>query len=302
MANSIAGEALYQWKQWAIQRAQSNDVDVYEVEWLLQGLTPLTHLSIRLDSYREQSNVWCELSLAQLTEKWQQRVINRVPVQYIAGKTPWRNFSITVSPDVLIPRPETELMIDIAEGLITQSPIADQCDSGDWADLGTGSGAIALGLAYCFPKATIHAIDISPSTLDIAKRNARQNHLAHRIIFYQGSWLSPLQAHIKGKLTGIVSNPPYIPSNVIATLQPEVTNHEPHLALDGGSDGLDCIKHLIEISHHYLNSGGIWLTELMAGQAETVEDLLKQHDSYTHINIHPDLSGIDRFVSARKAL
>ncbi len=301
IAEIISGQSLYQWRQWALELAQANGIDLEEVDWVLQSATALSSLSLRLDLYRSEFELPVKISLADLTEKWQQRIANRVPVQYLIGETPWRNFSLCVSPAVLIPRPETELIIDIAQKLVEQSPIAAQQRTGGWADLGTGSGAIALGLAQQFPTATIHATDISPAALAVAQLNAQQNQLAERITFHQGSWLSPLIS-LRGQLSAIISNPPYIPTKTVLTLQPEVTDHEPYLALDGGIDGLACIRTLIADSIDYLHPGGIWLIELMAGQAETVADLLKQHSSYTDITIHRDLSGINRFVSARKAL
>lgn len=327
MAEATSGQALYQWRQWALELAQANDIDLEEVDWVLQSATSLSSLSLRLDLYRSEFELPIDVSLADLTEKWQQRVVNRVPVQYLIGETPWRNFSLIVSPDVLIPRPETELIIDIAQQLAEQSPIADEIKSGHWADLGTGSGAIALALAQQFPNATIHAVDISEKALAIAQKNAQKYQLGDRITFHQGNWLTNLTPPLRKlnapglsaavtpeawqgqraaspqelALSAIISNPPYIPTQTVATLQPEVAHHESHLALDGGPDGLNSIRTLIQTGQAYLHPGGIWLTELMQGQAETVADLLAQH-SYTDIAIHKDLAGIQRFVSACKAL
>lgn len=305
MPHTTTGQTLHQWRNWAIQLAQSNDVDSYEVDWFLQGLTPLTSTTLKLDSYLNQSAIPLKVPLEDFTAKWNQRISDRTPIQYLVGETPWRNFTLTVTPDVLIPRPETELIIDIIKTLVEENPIKEKLQRGHWADLGTGSGAIALGLAHTFPHATIHATDISASALTIAKQNAKQNNLSNHITFHQGSWLTPFSTatpHPSPRLSGIISNPPYIPSQIVHTLQPEVTNHEPHLALDGGSDGLNCIKALITNSHDYLTVGGLWLIELMEGQAQSIADLLTQQSTYTHITIHPDLSGIARFVSARKAI
>ncbi len=311
MSETVSGQDLYQWRQWAACLAKENNIDVSEVDWLLQGLTPLKSLSLRLDTYRDQSSISTSASLSDLTKKWNQRVYESVPVQYLAGETPWRHFSLTVTPDVLIPRPETELIVNIAETLVAESDVlandvsasgmAAQYRRGNWADLGTGSGAIALGLAHTFPAANIYATDISSRALAVAQQNAIKNQLANRIILSQGIWLTPLSA-LKHQLSGIVTNPPYIPSQTVLTLQPEVAQHEPHLALDGGSDGLDCIRTIINDSPTYLVPGGIWITELMDGQAPGVAELLARHGDYTHITIHPDLSGVSRFVSARKAL
>ena len=301
MPVAVSGQALYRWRQWALQLAKKSNIDPGEVDWFLQGLSPLTCLSLQLGSYQNQLAIDLTIPLRELTERWQRRVDQSVPIQYLVGETPWRNFLLSVTPDVLIPRPETELIIDIAVELAVERPISEHDYVGNWADLGTGSGAIALGLADVFPNARIHAVDISDSAIAIAQLNAQTHDLARRITFYQGSWLSPL-AHLKGQLSGIVSNPPYIPSQLVLTLQPEVTNHEPHLALDGGLDGLDCIRDLIASGATYLQPGGIWLTELMMGQAGAVVDLLIQQDAYDRITVHQDLLGIDRFVSARKAL
>ena len=298
---SIAGLDLYRWKQWANQLAQQNNIDSSEIDWLLQGFTPLSSLSLRLKDYKNQETILSNVSITSLTEKWQQRIDARVPVQYLVGETPWRNFSLTVTPDVLIPRPETELIADIVQPLVDHSPIKQKLLTGHWADLGTGSGAIALSLAHQFPNATIHAVDVSKPALEVARLNAKKNNLSDRIQFHQGSWLAPLP-NLKERLVAIVSNPPYIPTQTVLNLQPEVKKHEPHLALDGGTDGLDSIRQLITQGALYLKPSGIWLTELMSGQALVVKNLLTNQGQYTHIQSHQDLSGIQRFVSARKAL
>ncbi|MCY7324420.1 MAG: peptide chain release factor N(5)-glutamine methyltransferase, partial [Phormidesmis sp. CAN_BIN36] len=223
-----------------------------------------------------------------------QRVEQRVPIQYLAGSTPWRNFTLTVSPAVLIPRPETEQLIDLAVAATVANPALKM---GHWADLGTGSGAIAMGLADVFPHAIIHAVDRSSEALAVAQQNAQKSGFGDRVQFHQGNWLEPLK-FLKGDLSGLVSNPPYIPSQMVLELQPEVTDHEPHLALDGGSDGLDCIRHLVTTAPEYLQIGGVWMVEMMAGQAGSVTRLLKDHGSYNEIQTHQDLAGIERFVTA----
>lgn len=289
----ISGLQLWQWRNTALQAAIATDVPPAEVDWLLLEVAGLDRLALRLDSYKNWPQIQLQLPLEELDHLWQRRLNDRLPVQYIAGVTPWRNFQIAVSSAVLIPRPETELLIDLALASASNT-------SGHWADLGTGSGAIALGLADALPKATIYAIDYSLEALAIAQTNARNLGFADRIKFYQGSWWEPL-TFLKGQFSGMVSNPPYIPTSTLATLQPEVVNHEPHLALDGGTDGLDCIRHLIEISPSYLQAGGVWLIEMMAGQADAVRELLQNQGSYCKIQIHADLAGIERFALAYKS-
>jgi release factor glutamine methyltransferase len=293
----IAGHEIWQWRQTARQQAVAADIPPDEVDWLLQEWAGLDRLALRLGSVQEKPAIALSLPWAELTQLWQKRLEARVPVQYLVGAAPWRNFRLRVSPAVLIPRPETEYLIDLVEAAVQASPI--DLAQGDWADLGTGSGAIALGLADALPKAKIHAVDTSVEALAIAQQNAQRLHLDQRIQFHHGSWFQPLDS-LPGQLSGMVSNPPYIPTSLVPNLQPEVARHEPWLALDGGVDGLDCIRHLVGTAPTYLRSGGIWLIEMMAGQATSVVDLLHQQGSYRDIQTYADLAGIDRFVLAHR--
>lgn len=276
-----------------------------ELDWLLQEVAEIDYLALRTESFKEKAQIELSLKLSDLSRIWHHRVHERVPVQYLTGIAPWRHFSLTVSPAVLIPRPETEYLIDLAIAATQRYP--DQqlsLEQGNWADLGTGSGAIALGLATAFPTASIHAVDCSSAALAIAQsnaeielRNASAEPLHEHIQFYLGSWLEPLYL-MKGNLSGVVANPPYIPTKIVSELEPEVAWHEPHLALDGGADGLNCIRQIISTAPDYLQTRGILLLEMMAGQASTVIELLRLQGSYYQIEIHPDLAGIERFALA----
>ncbi len=292
----ISGPTLAQWYHWAKQEAIAADISPSEVDWLLLAISPLDSLSLRLGLFKERSQIPLPYPLSELTQLWQLRLKQKVPLQYLVGVTPWRRFSLKVSPDVLIPRPETELIIDFAVEAAKQNPHPNLL-SGHWVDLGTGSGAIALGLADSFPDATIHAVDTSIQALAIAQENAINEGFSARINFYQGSWWTPLEA-LKEQVSAMVSNPPYIPTALLSQLQPEVKEHEPILALDGGNDGLAAIKYLIHTSPDYLVSGGIFLVEMMAGQGETVKNLLQTSSQYQGVQILPDLAGIGRFALA----
>lgn len=296
---SISGHDLWNVRSHMIAEAEANHVDLAEVDWLLRDVCQIDPLALRLGTLAKQSDVPSRWSLAKLTQQWQQRIQERVPIQHLVGKTPWRSFTLRVSPAVLIPRPETELIIDLAVAAVEQSPHPSKLKQGTWVDMGTGSGAIALGLAVAFPNAHILAVDVSSLALEIAQRNAEENGLGDRIQFFQGSWFEPLTDY-SGKLAGIVSNPPYIPHEIIPTLQLEVVHHEPHLALDGGNDGLDAIRQLVERSPNYLHPGGLLITELMIDQAPTVVELLSETHAYTSSHIAHDLAGIDRFVYATR--
>jgi release factor glutamine methyltransferase len=288
----ISGEQLALWRNQAKQDAIAYEVSPAEVDWLLQEVAGLDTLSLRLESFKTRGQITLKYPLSSLTQLWQQRLKESVPVQYLVGVTPWRNFSLKVSPAVLIPRPETEYIIDIVLQSVQNLPALT---SGNWVDLGTGSGAIAIGLAEVLTKAKIYATDSSLESLAIARENAEKLGFGERIKFYQGNWWEPLE-FLKGKVSGMVSNPPYIPTGIISSLQPEVRKHEPHRALDGGDDGLDAIRYLINSSPDYIISGGIWLIEMMSGQAEIVAQMLTKQGSYTQIEIISDLSGIERFA------
>lgn len=280
-----------------MQQAQAAEIDPQEVDWLLRAVSDLDGLALRLGSFQHRAAIAIAISLEELDRRWQQRIQQRVPVQYLVGEAPWREFSLRVSPAVLIPRPETELIIDIALEAVAASPQAETLRQGVWVDMGTGSGAIALGLAQAFPQATILAVDQSPDALAIAQANAARYGLGHRITFHCGSWFEPI-AQYQGQLSALVSNPPYIPSALLPTLQPEVIGHEPTTALDGGADGLDDLRHLATQAPDYLQPGGLWLVEMMKGQGAAVSAILADVGAYREIRVIEDLAGCDRFTLA----
>ncbi|MEG5139423.1 peptide chain release factor N(5)-glutamine methyltransferase [Microcoleus sp. A6-C6] len=290
----VSGLELWQWMNQAKVDAIASDIPQAELDWLLQELAGLDKLALRLESFKDLPKIELKLSLSELDQLWQRRLQERVPVQYLTGVAHWRNFSLKVTPAVLIPRPETELLIDLAVAAVKSYSVNRKSH---WVDLGTGSGAIAIGLASELTNATVYAVDCSWEALVVARQNAENLGFGSRVNFYQGLWWEPLE-FLKGKVSGMVSNPPYIPSSTVVTLQPEVLKHEPHLALDGGFDGLDCIRHLVETAPDYLESEGVFLVEMMAGQAEAVAEMLESQGSYAEVQIFSDLAGIDRFALA----
>ncbi len=294
--NPIAVPEFVLWLAQAKQAAIAHSIALAELDWLLLGVTDLDRLSLKFETYKTRSYIQCEWPIATLQAKWHQRIHNNVPVQYLVGRTPWRQFDLRVSDAVLIPRPETECIIDLVAEIIAKSP---ELATGHWVDLGTGSGAIAIALADLMPEATIHAVDTSLDALLIAKLNAEQLRNNNQIQFYHGDWFEPV-AYLRGKLSGMVSNPPYIPSKEVLGLQPEVTDHEPHLALDGGEDGLDCLRHLVATAPEYLMPSGLWLVEMMMGQMDTIVELL-ENTGYEQILRSRDLEGVERFAIGRRS-
>ncbi len=287
---TASGDDLWQWRQLARRQAIAHQVSPDEVDWVLLNVSDLDRLALRLETVTLRSAVALELPLEELNRRWQTRIQARSPVQYVIGKAPWREFDLVVSPAVLIPRPETERLIDLAL-LATQRQQALR--RSPWADLGTGSGAIALGLATALPEAAVHAVDCSPDALAVARHNAQRYALS--IQFHQGSWFEPLQG-LRNQVGGVISNPPYIPTEALADLAPEV-QHDPLLALDGGEDGLMAVRQLVAAAPDYLISGGVWLVETMLGQPAAVCELLHQ-GPYRDVQVFADLAGIERFVLA----
>jgi release factor glutamine methyltransferase len=293
----VSGKDLWSWRHEARQITAATGIDLQELDWFLKAVSGLDGLTLKLGTFRQLATVSVKFPLAELDRRWCQRLQNRVPVQYLAEQTPWRHFTLEVSPAVLIPRPETELIIDLCLAAISRRPMSAALQQGIWVDMGTGSGAIALGLADTLPQAQIMAVEASAESLAVARRNAVRCNLHHRITFRQGDWFEPL-ADYRGQLSAVVANPPYIPSDVLVTLQPEVIGHEPIAALDGGEDGLSAIRTLAVQAADYLMPGGLWITEMMAGQGEAVKALLAEQSTYDDIQIHYDLAGFDRFVMA----
>jgi release factor glutamine methyltransferase len=311
----VSGLELWEWLQEAKIEAIAYNIPTTEINWLLQELAEIDRLALRLESFKDLPEIRLKIPFSDLKNLWIRRVREQVPVQYLTGIAYWRHFSLIVTPAVLIPRPETELIIDLAvEAAKRQGQTESLKIKSHWVDLGTGSGAIALGLAESLTNTLIHAVDCSSDAIAVAQQNADNLGLGDRIQFYQGSWWEPLESIIidglpvnrattgglplRGQISGMVSNPPYIPSSLVPNLQPEVAKHEPLMALDGGSDGLDCIRYLVATAPDYLRSGGVWLVEMMEGQAEAVVEMLESAGSYCDIGIYADLAGIERFAIA----
>ncbi|WP_324282227.1 peptide chain release factor N(5)-glutamine methyltransferase [Cyanobacterium aponinum UTEX 3221] len=292
MEFEITGKDLFNWYQSAKRDCLNNKINISELNLFIIELTSLNKLNLQLNNYQNQESINSKFSLDKLEKIWNLRITKRCPIQYLIGECHWRNFTLKVTPDVLIPRPETELIIDLASEITFNY---SHLKTGNFLDLGTGSGAIALGLAEAFPNSYIYAVDKSKSALKIAQENALKYGFESRVKFCHGSWFDPIN-DLKNSFSLIVSNPPYIPSQMVLELEPEVVNHEPKIALDGGEDGLKDIRYLIENSPNFLVKDGFLILEIMAGQGKIVENLLKENGSYKNIKIEYDLAGLDRFA------
>lgn len=212
-----------------------------------------------------------------------------MPLAYLVGEREFHGLRLVVTPDVLVPRPDTEVLVDWALDLL-QGHTAPRV-----LDLGTGSGAIAIALAHCRGDARVTATDIDCAALDVARANAAAHGVAVR--FEQGPWWSPLRDQT---FDLVVSNPPYIPAAELAGLAPEVREHDPRLALDGGVDGLDFYRRLAEELGPRIRSGGRAMLEFGDGQAPEVSALF-QGAGWIVDDVQRDYSGRDRFLVVRRA-
>lgn len=241
-----------------------------------------THVNLPLTDHQES-----------VLREYMSRLSKNEPIQYILGYADFMNIRLTVTPDVLIPRSDTETLVLVALAAIRNngySKILDMC---------TGSGAIALGILHELPGKKYNAVcaDISAKALSVAQRNA-QNLYEKRVSFIESDFFSAFDAN-NDKFDIIVSNPPYIEKGDISELMPQVRDYEPHLALDGGLDGLDAYRQLISHAPDYLAEGGTLAFEVGYTQAHRVADLMSK--SFQNIEIIKDLSGIERVVKGEIA-
>jgi release factor glutamine methyltransferase len=216
------------------------------------------------------------------------RRARREPLQYILGRAEFWSLPFVVNPAVLIPRPDTEILVE--EALKRASVEANILD------VGTGSGAIAVALAHELPGAAVEGVDISPAALEVAAENARRNGVDGRVRLGEAD----LARLPEGPFDLIVSNPPYIPSDELAALMPEVRDFEPRLALDGGGDGLESYRLLARQAPSRLHSGGWLLLETGAGQAPAVRELLAEA-GLLDVFSRNDYAGIPRVVGGKAA-
>jgi release factor glutamine methyltransferase len=223
------------------------------------------------------------------------RKLKREPVAYIVGNREFWSLPLAVTRDVLIPRPETERLVEAALQIIDAA-------SGEKKirvlELGTGSGALILALASQKGDHVYYASDISEKALTVAKQNADTLGL-NAIRFFAGDWMAPLSLR-KSRFDMVISNPPYIPSRQLETLSPEIRHYEPRLALDGDEDGLKCLRHIVQNGWQFLKAGGWLLLEMGYDQKNEVVKIVSSCGKYDEIMVMKDYGGHDRVIKLRK--
>ena len=220
--------------------------------------------------------------ITKYTEMLEQRSCH-IPVQHLTGSQEFMGLEFMVTPDVLIPRQDTELLVETVLPYVKGKKVLDVC---------TGSGCIAISLALLGQTLATDAVDISEKALKVAKINAGRLHAP--VDFYQGDLLED----IKGTYDVIVSNPPYIASGELQKLMPEVHDHEPELALDGGTDGLDYYPRLLQEVTKHLAPGGIFAVEIGYDQGVAVREMFRRNH-FEDVKCHQDLCGKDRVIIGR---
>jgi len=226
-----------------------------------------------------------------------------IPTSYLIGSREFLSWNFSVSPDVLIPRPETELLVEEVSSILKKDFgfANSNHERINIVDLGTGCGVIAVSMAKLFPACFVYAVDISKKALEIAYLNAIKFGVEDRIFFIEKEFSSSLEEYKLGnKIHVIISNPPYIPTGEIKTLQKEVKAYEPITALDGGIDGLGFYREITPMAAHYLVKGGILAFEIGYNQGHQVKLLIEQTNSFEDIIIKKDYAGHERIITAIK--
>ena len=227
-----------------------------------------------------------------------QRRISGEPLQYILGHQEFWSINFKVDPRVLIPRPETELLVEQSLSVLSGKTFEQNPSV---LEIGTGSGAVAIALAKEVKQLFLVATDISRDALILAKENAQSAGVRDQIEFVMGDLFGPLRlSREKKPFDLILSNPPYIIRRKICTLAREVKDYEPTIALDGGKDGLAFYRRIIPEAHSYLQAGGWLLLEVALGQGREVSEWIEEDGHFFKPECIPDLSGIGRVVKAQK--
>ena len=263
-----------------------------EAEILLSYFLKMNRSKMYLNGDRELKNKE-KLQLEDMIEKR----IKKIPLQYITKHQEFMGMDFLVEEGVLIPRPETEILVEEAIKKLKNYKYSNNLKI---ADLGTGTGVIAISIAKFTEDVVIYATDISKNSLQIALKNAKKNDCKDKIIFLQGDLFEPFIGRIeKNSLDGIISNPPYINSYDFKSLSPEVKNNEPKIALFGGIDGLDYYRKIIKKSPQYLRKNGFLALEVGLNQSKMVKELITKANSFNQdIEIIKDYLGIERVVIA----
>lgn len=263
-------------------------------QWMLSAVTGLS----RVELYTHFDQPLTPEELAAMHTAIERRVAGE-PLQYVTGDTAFRHIVVRCEPEVLIPRPETELLVDfVLDGLPADTDGAPL--PALVLEVGTGTGCISCSLARERAKTHVVATDISPAAIALATRNRDALHLAPYVDIAPGDLAAGVDPALLGHFEALVSNPPYIPSDVIPTLPHEVEGFEPHLALDGGADGLCVFRRLLDLAPRALCPGGLLAVELFETTLEEAARLTREQGGWASVEVREDYTHRPRFLIARR--
>ena len=285
---SISVKEFLFWKKTQLSKGG----DHQSLALLLDSVGGISTSDLNLKSINPEGNIQIKKNLEFLESVWDDHLLKSSPIQYLCGISYWRDLKLKVTNKVLIPRPETELIVDIVFNIFRK-----KSEKLFFAELGTGSGAISIALALAYPLWDGIATDIDQDALDIAIKNYINCSKQTNLKFYCGYWWNPFES-FKGKIDLAISNPPYIPKNTYEKLPKEVKNFEPEIALLGGEDGLKHIREIIQKAPLFLKEKGWLILENHFDQGEKVKQLLIK-SKFKSVEIVNDLSGVGRFAIGR---
>ena len=284
----ISAKKFLLWKEKQISKGGDNK----SLSLLIDSLGGLSKKEINLLKIKSEKEVKLKINLDLLESFWDNHLNTSIPIQYLSGISYWRNLTLEVSNKVLIPRPETELIVELIS-----DKFKNKEEKITFVDLGTGSGAISIALALEYPHWQGIATDVDKNAIEIASRNFTNNSKQSNLKFYKGNWWDPLE-NFKGQIDLAVANPPYIPKITYNKLPKEVKNFEPKNALLGGEDGLDHIKQIVQYAPSFLKDKAWLLIENHFDQGARVKELFLKN-RFTSVKVLKDFSGIGRFTIGR---
>lgn len=275
---------------WAKKLLKENGKETYslDAQVLLMYVTGFSKVQLILNN-----KTLLEEEKIQEYEKMVKQRANGMPLQYITGKQEFMSLDFNVNSATLIPRGDTEILVEAVQKISRLENI------NNIMEIGTGSGCVPISLLYYNKEMKAVSFDISEEAIKIAKINAEINGVSDRITFIQSDLFEKAPKDMIGKFDAIVSNPPYIPKDVIKTLMTEVKDFEPITALEGGIDGLDFYRAITEQGQKYIRSGGRIFYEIGCEQAEDVKKIMQLNGMY-NIEVIKDLAGLDRVVIGQK--
>ena len=284
----VSAKEFLSWKKKQLSKGGDNKTFTF----LIDCIGGISSCELNALSINPEGNFYLRKNLDYLESIWENHLFNSFPIQYLCGTTFWRDLKLKVTDKVLIPRSETELIVDIVFKLFGKKP-----KKKFFAELGTGSGAISIALALAYPLWDGIATDIDQDALEIATENYINSSKQTNLKFFCGDWWTPFEGY-KGKLDLVISNPPYIPKDTYEKLPNEVKNFEPKIALLGGDDGLEHISEIIQKAPLFLREKGWLILENHFDQGEKVKQLFIKN-KFNEVETVNDLSGIGRFTIGR---